>query len=154
MLDDDRNSAFTLSIGQAGSETAVLGTFGFEFGGPRREPLPPPPAAAPRPIVVSPTVNAVADERLAEANARYAEAVALVHATEYLASEAGQLKINAMIDERLASQDIATDSKIVEMDSNIASNTAGVEDNRDDIEFARQQLMDLGRILMQPPDTE
>ena len=34
-LDNDRNSAFTLSLGVAGDETAVRGSFGFEFGGDR-----------------------------------------------------------------------------------------------------------------------
>ena len=36
MLDNDNNSAFTLAVGHAGSETAVQGSFGFEFGGSRK----------------------------------------------------------------------------------------------------------------------
>jgi hypothetical protein len=35
MLNDDNNAAVTLSVGAAGSETAVRGSFGFEFGGSR-----------------------------------------------------------------------------------------------------------------------
>jgi hypothetical protein len=35
MMDNERNSALTLSVGQAGDETAVRGSFGFEFGGKR-----------------------------------------------------------------------------------------------------------------------
>lgn len=40
MLDDDKNSAFTVAVGVAGSETAIQGSFGFEFGGSRRIPAP------------------------------------------------------------------------------------------------------------------
>lgn len=35
MIDNDYNSAFTIAVGQAGGETAVSGSFGFEFGGNR-----------------------------------------------------------------------------------------------------------------------
>ena len=35
MRDDDNNAAFTVAIGRAGSETAIQGSFGFEFGGSR-----------------------------------------------------------------------------------------------------------------------
>ncbi len=40
MLDNERNSALTFSVGQAGDETAVRGSFGFEFGGQRRMEIP------------------------------------------------------------------------------------------------------------------
>jgi hypothetical protein len=36
MLDNKRNTALTLSVGHAGEETAVRGSFGFEFGGQRK----------------------------------------------------------------------------------------------------------------------
>ncbi len=36
MMDDERNSAVTLSLGRSGDETAVRGSFGFEFGGTRK----------------------------------------------------------------------------------------------------------------------
>ena len=52
MLDNDRRSALTLSVGQSGDETAVRGSFGFEFGGDRRIEIPsfaPAPVAAPPP---------------------------------------------------------------------------------------------------------
>jgi hypothetical protein len=35
MIDDDMNSGLTLSVGHAGSETAIQGSYGFEFGGAR-----------------------------------------------------------------------------------------------------------------------
>lgn len=40
MIDNDRNSAFTIAVGVAGSETAVSGSFGFEFGGDRSSRIP------------------------------------------------------------------------------------------------------------------
>jgi hypothetical protein len=40
MIDNERNSALTLSVGRAGSETAVAGSFGFEFGGTRKIVIP------------------------------------------------------------------------------------------------------------------
>ena len=63
MMDNDRNTAFTVAVGMAGSETAVQGSVGFEFGGQRRMELPPvekliympaaePAAAAPNGVVV------------------------------------------------------------------------------------------------------
>ena len=54
MMDNERNSALTLSVGMAGDETAVRGSFGFEFGGERKMELP--VAAmkyAPAPVVVA-----------------------------------------------------------------------------------------------------
>jgi hypothetical protein len=50
VMDNDRNSALTIAVGRAGSETAVQGSFGFEFGGTRRMEVPqmvPTPAAEP-----------------------------------------------------------------------------------------------------------
>jgi len=41
MVDDEHNTALTLSLGQSGSETAIRGTVGFEFGGKRHIELPP-----------------------------------------------------------------------------------------------------------------
>jgi hypothetical protein len=58
MLDNDRNTAVTLAIGRSGNETAIRGSFGFEFGAKRPikldiaslvPPAPPPPD--PKPIV-------------------------------------------------------------------------------------------------------
>ena len=52
---NDRNAGFTLAVGFAGSETAVQGSFGFEFGDDRpmrfdlSELMPAPAAAAPEP---------------------------------------------------------------------------------------------------------
>lgn len=39
-MDDERNSALTMSVGHAGSETAIRGSFGFEFGGSRKIDIP------------------------------------------------------------------------------------------------------------------
>jgi hypothetical protein len=63
MLDNDRNAGLTLSIGYAGDETAVRGSFGFEFGSdrpmqfdlssvaPAAVPPPPPPEPVPTGMV-------------------------------------------------------------------------------------------------------
>ena len=40
MMDNERRTALTLSLGHAGDETAVRGSFGFEFGGDRRIVIP------------------------------------------------------------------------------------------------------------------
>jgi hypothetical protein len=40
MMKGDRNTAFTVAVGRAGSETAVRGSVGFEFGGQRKMTLP------------------------------------------------------------------------------------------------------------------
>jgi hypothetical protein len=66
MLDRENRSAFTVSVGRAGSETAVRGSFGFEFGGDRRMKidmahLAPEPAAAPAPYE-PPAGQALVDE--------------------------------------------------------------------------------------------
>jgi len=54
MFDNERNSALTVAVGFAGSETAIAGSFGFEFGGKRRFEIPvaaiAPKAAPPDPI--------------------------------------------------------------------------------------------------------
>jgi len=51
MFDNERNSALTLSVGRAGDETAVRGSFGFEFGGSRRIEM---PTIAPEPEPIQP----------------------------------------------------------------------------------------------------
>jgi hypothetical protein len=68
MLDDERRSAFTLSVGHSHGETAVQGSFGFEFGGDRRmkismaeiEPKAAPPE--PEPVVVAAAAREAVDE--------------------------------------------------------------------------------------------
>ena len=73
------------------------------------------------------------------------------HAREYLKTDDGIRLINEMIDGALSSQDLATDSKIVDMDSNIQANAATGAENKEDIEFVQQQLIDIANILMRPP---
>ena len=74
MMDNDRNTAFTVAIGMAGSETAVQGSVGFEFGGDRKMTVPvvetryievPAPATPPPDGVVVP--YAEYDELIAQA---------------------------------------------------------------------------------------
>jgi peptidoglycan hydrolase CwlO-like protein len=48
MLDEDNSTALTFSAGYAGSEVAISGSFGFEFGGSRKMDLPQ-PTATPKP---------------------------------------------------------------------------------------------------------
>ena len=55
MINNSKNTALTLAVGRAGDETAVRGSFGFEFGGQRSIQIPVSaiaPAAAPEPEVV------------------------------------------------------------------------------------------------------
>lgn len=70
---------------------------------------------------------------------------------DYLSSEPGQLVINAMIDDKLSAQDLATDSNIVSMNTDIAANAAVSAGNKEDISLTQQQLIDIANILMRPP---
>jgi len=65
-----------------------------------------------------------------------------------LKSEEAALKINELIDLKLADVDLATDSKVIDMDSNIATNTAGVARNKEEIDDAETMLHDVAKILM------
>jgi hypothetical protein len=47
VLDDERNTAFTFAVARAGSETAVHGSVGFEFGGTYKVAAVPQPAPQP-----------------------------------------------------------------------------------------------------------
>lgn len=61
MMNSDRNTAFTVAVGRAGSETAIQGSVGFEFGGDRvkfsmpvaKEIVYLPAPAAPEPVGVT-----------------------------------------------------------------------------------------------------
>ena len=80
---------------------------------------------------------------------------AQVHASDILATNKSKLQINAMIDTKLKAVDLGTDSKIVSMDTNIATNTSGVAENKEDGEFRSQQLRDVANVLFrrnQPPE--
>ena len=91
MMDNDRNTAFTVAIGMAGSETAVQGSVGFEFGGDRKMTVPvvetryievPAPAAPPPNGVVVP--YAEYDQLIAQAaNAEEVEEHAAQSAYRY-----------------------------------------------------------------------
>lgn len=67
MLDNENNAGLTIAVGRAGSETAIQGSFGFEFGGDRpmrfdiSHLIPEPaPMAAPEPVLEEMVI--VADE--------------------------------------------------------------------------------------------
>jgi hypothetical protein len=72
MLDNERNAGLTLAVGHAGSETAVRGSFGFEFGGDRpmrfdlSELMPAPAAVAPEPEPVPAGMVLVYEDELEE----------------------------------------------------------------------------------------
>lgn len=53
-LDNDRNTALTVAVGVAGDETAIKGSFGFEFGSDRRMEI---PAIVIAPVVVEPEID-------------------------------------------------------------------------------------------------
>ena len=69
MLDDDRRSALTLSVGHAGSETAIRGSFGFEFGGDRRmkidmAEIQPAAAPPPEPEPIAPIIEPIIEQQM------------------------------------------------------------------------------------------
>jgi len=66
-------------------------------------------------------------------------------------SDAAVLYINKLIDTKLSSVDIATDSKIVDMDQNISTNTNSIASVKESGEVTQRQLEAVGRILMKPP---
>ena len=70
-------------------------------------------------------------------------AIVLVIGAAYM-----EWRIATIVDTKLASQDIGTDSKIVSMDVDIAANGAGVTKNEENIEKAEQTLRDVAAILM------
>ncbi len=65
-----------------------------------------------------------------------------------LNSDAAALKINSLIDARIAGIDIATDQKVVTMDTNIATNTAGVARNKEEVDDVERTLEKVADILM------
>ncbi len=71
-----------------------------------------------------------------------------VNFTTNLNSEAAALKINELIDARIAGIDIATDQKVVSMDTNIATNTSDIAHNEEEINENEQKLRDVANILM------
>ena len=62
MMDNDSRTALTLSVGHSGDETAVRGSVGFEFGGPRRIEIP--KMVIEEPEYVTPPELAAADETI------------------------------------------------------------------------------------------
>ncbi len=71
-----------------------------------------------------------------------------VNFTTNLKSEAAALKINELIDMRIADIDIATDQKVVSMDTNITTNTVDIGHNKEEITENEQKLRDVANILM------
>ena len=57
-------------------------------------------------------------------------------------------RIDVSVKNQLASQDIGTDAKIVDMDKNIASNTALAERNKEEIDDAERRVEQAFEILM------
>jgi len=62
-------------------------------------------------------------------------------------------RIGVLVDEAIAAQDLGTDTKIISMDTNIATNEFGIAENKEDNEDTRQQLRDVAAVLMRPPRT-
>lgn len=54
-------------------------------------------------------------------------------------------------DNAVASLNIASDAKVIEMDKKIDSNTLTGKHNSDDIDLTQEQLQKIGEILMRPP---
>lgn len=61
------------------------------------------------------------------------------------------VKVTTGIAAALASEDLATDQKIINMDKATASNTAGVADNKDDITINRKNVERAFAVLMGQP---
>lgn len=101
MMDDERNTALTIAVGHAGSETAVRGSFGFEFGGQRKAVTVTPtstPTPTPTPTTSGPAVLMVEQ---AEYDELYAQAVQKEELESYIeeqeyryAQQQNQLKAN------------------------------------------------------------
>jgi hypothetical protein len=71
-----------------------------------------------------------------------------VHATEAYKSDAGQLAINAMIDTKIAAMNIGSDQKIIDMDSDRATNTHDIETNTENIVINRDDVRRAFQVLM------
>ena len=64
-------------------------------------------------------------------------------------------RVGVKVDAALAAQDLGTDAKIVEMDKATALNTAGVKDNREDIEDNERRVEQAFAVLLgRDPDVE
>ena len=57
-------------------------------------------------------------------------------------------RVGVKVDAALAAQDLGTDAKIVEMDKATALNTAGVKDNREDIEDNERRVEQAFAVLL------
>ena len=68
--------------------------------------------------------------------------------TNNLKSPEAALKINELIDLRIAAIDIATDQKVVNMDTNIAANTATGARNTEEIDDAERRLEQAFKVLL------
>lgn len=83
------------------------------------------------------------------------ELVGIVVATSVIVLGIGaaymEWRISVNVNESLASQDIGTDAKIVDMDKNIGTNTAGVLSNKEKAELTQRQLEQVAQILMRNP---
>ena len=60
-------------------------------------------------------------------------------------------RIGVLVDEAIAAQDLGTDTKIISMDTNIATNEFGIAENKEDNEATEQRLQDVAAVLMRPP---
>lgn len=76
-----------------------------------------------------------------------AGAVALIIFYQFM-----QWQVSVEVSRQLAAQDLGTDSKIVDMDKNIATNKATGEGNKEDNAITRRQLEQIAQILMKPPE--
>lgn len=66
-------------------------------------------------------------------------------------TEAVQLKLNAMIDAKLAGLDVPSDASIVEISGRQDTTDANVANNTTNITLTQSQLQQVANILMQPP---
>ena len=77
----------------------------------------------------------------------FADWRAQVYATNAWKDDNVRLKLNEMIDNKLAAQDLATDSKIVSMDAERATNKAATVRNREEIDDNERRVEEAFRIL-------
>lgn len=66
-------------------------------------------------------------------------------------TEAVQLKLNAMIDTKLAALDVPSDAAIAELNGRQDTTDANVSNNTTNITLTQEQLQAVANILMQPP---
>ena len=82
----------------------------------------------------------------------YINITAAGSAAEAWKTEEVQLKLNAMIDEKLAALEVPSEATLTAQGGRIDINAAAIAENDQDIEQTTRRLEAVAEILMRPPD--